>query len=373
MLLLTTVLLNAMNTRMPCEVWSFTRSSTWWEEIVCDMFTVQDWIENFRVSRETFLYICAQLQHKIVKHNTRFRQAISVQKRVAITLWVLATPCKYRSVAHLFGLARCTVCCIVHDTCKAIVKLLLPNYIRFPTGDRLNEVVQGFLSKWGIPQCAGSIDGSHIPVRPPSLNHTDYYNRKGWYSVLVQAVVDHNYLFNDLYVGWPGSVHNARVLSNSAVYHKCHNGDYLKGDTLQIGGHTIPIFLIGDSAYPLLSWLIKPFPMTSSISGQQKTFNYRICRGRVVVEIAFGRFKAQWRRLIKQNDMLVENVLNIVAACCVLHYICEIHGDTFNDEWMQALDGDSVPSEQETPIINNTRDGHDIREALVEYFCNNPL
>ena len=92
-----------------------------------------------------------------------------------------------------------------------------------------------------------------------------------------------------------------------------------------------------------------------------------------MVEIAFGRFKARWRRFIKQNHMLVENVPNIVAACCVLHNICEIHGDTFNDEWMQALDGDSVPSEQETLIINNTRDGHDIREALVEYFCNNPL
>jgi len=83
--------------------------------------------------------------------------------------------------------------------------------------------------------------------------------------------------------------------------------------------------------------------------------------------------KARWRRLIKQNDMLVENLPNIVAACCVLHNICEIHGDTFNDEWMQALNGDSVPSEQETPITKNTRDGHDIREALVEYFCNNPL
>ena len=164
MLLLTTVLMCAMNTRMPREVWSYRRSSTWWEEIVCNTFTEQDWIENFRVSRETFLYICAQLQHKIVKCDTRFRQAISLQKRVAITLWVLATPCEYRSVAHLFGLARCTVCRIVHDTCKAIVKVLLPKYIHFPTGDWLSEVVQGFLNKWGIPQCAGSINWSHIPV-----------------------------------------------------------------------------------------------------------------------------------------------------------------------------------------------------------------
>ena len=103
---------------------------------------------------------------------------MSVQKRVAVTLWVLATQCEYRSVGHMFGLPRCTVCRIVHNTCRAIVKVLLPKYVRFPVGDGLKNTVQDFLDKWGIPQCAGSIDGSHIPVRPPAMSHTDYYNRK---------------------------------------------------------------------------------------------------------------------------------------------------------------------------------------------------
>ena len=57
----------------------------------------------------------------------------------------------------------------------------------------------------------GSIDGCHIPVMPPSSNHTDYYNRKGWYSIILQAVVDHEYIFRDISVGWPGSVNDARV------------------------------------------------------------------------------------------------------------------------------------------------------------------
>ena len=77
----------------------------------------------------------------------------------------------------------------------------------------MDETVKGFLDNWGIPQCVGAIDGSHIPVKPPSMNHTDYYNRKGWYSILVQAVVDVNYLFTDLNVGWPRSVHDAHVYS----------------------------------------------------------------------------------------------------------------------------------------------------------------
>lgn len=87
-------------------------------------------------------------------------------------------------------------------------------------GNSLAGVVQGFRKKWNVPQCAGAIDGSHIPVRPPACNHTDYYNRKGWYSVILQAVVDHDYLFRDVMVGWLGSVHDARVLANSKIYFK---------------------------------------------------------------------------------------------------------------------------------------------------------
>lgn len=94
-LLVTTALLHAFNTRLPHEVWSLPRSSVWWEEIVCKSFSERDWILNFRVSRETFLYICAQLQGEISRQDTVFRKAVSVQKRVDITLWVLATQCEY--------------------------------------------------------------------------------------------------------------------------------------------------------------------------------------------------------------------------------------------------------------------------------------
>ncbi len=141
-------------------------------------------IENFRMSQTTFNYL---------RQNTRMRKAIPVQRPVAFTIWCLATSVEYRTIGHLFGVARCTVCRIVQNTCAAIVKVLLKQYISFPTGDRLNTVVEGFEQTWGLPQCAGSIDGSHIPIAATTANHTDYYNRKGWYSVVVQAVVDYQY------------------------------------------------------------------------------------------------------------------------------------------------------------------------------------
>ena len=135
-------------------------------------------------------------------------------------LWCLATPCEYRSISHLFGIGRSTVCEIVHNTCQVIVDELLTHYINFPSGRRLDSIVSGFNHQWGVPQCAGAIDGTHFPVCAPLLNHTDYYNRKGNYSVNMQAVVDNQYRFLDIYVGWPGSVHDTRVFAHSSLYIK---------------------------------------------------------------------------------------------------------------------------------------------------------
>lgn len=205
-------------------VWVQPRSKDWWNFVTSSSSDSNWWHSNLRMSRSTFNYICSQLSPYIQKQNTQMRDCVPVEQRVALTLWRLATNADYRSISQLFGLGRSTVCEIFHECCSIIAEKLLPCFVRIPTGDDLKEIIEGFESSWGFPQVVGAIDGSHIPITRPIHNQADYYNRKGFHSIILQAVVDYRYMFIDICVGWPGRVHDARVLCNSSLFVKASNG-----------------------------------------------------------------------------------------------------------------------------------------------------
>ena len=145
------------------------------------------------------------------------------------------------------------------EACEAIALHLLTRYVRFPEGLPLTNVVNGFDARCGFPQAAGAVDGTHIPTIRPQDNPTDYNNRKGYHSDLMQALVDHQEIFMDIYIGWPGRVHDACVFSNSDLLHKGQNGQLLPN--LKKDGVEVPLVILGDPAYPLLTWLMKPYPV----------------------------------------------------------------------------------------------------------------
>ena len=160
---------------------------------------------------------------------------------------------------------------------------------------------------------------------------------------------------------------------NSRLYRLAEEGIILGGyESRVIEGVRVSPFSIGDSAYPLLPWLMKPFVHGAELSEEQKLFSYRMSCARIVVENAFGRLKARWRRLKKTIDVSICNTPFIIAACCVLHNICEIHGEGFDESWQSELD--------ESTYVQPARQRHEegrmegaasIRGALLRHFVNN--
>ena len=157
------------------------RSNHFWERAVQYVFKGSDWLENFRMSNETFDYLCNKLRRYIGRQSTNMRRPISVEHRVAVTLWYLSTGSGFRSVAWLFGISKSSVSIIVRKHATLLLAFFKATLLRF-RGEVLNQVIDGFQQKWGFLRCAGAIDGSHIPVTSPAEYRTDYYNRKGSYS-----------------------------------------------------------------------------------------------------------------------------------------------------------------------------------------------
>lgn len=176
----------------------------------------------------------------------------------------------------MLGVAKGTLCVIVHEECDAIIEILIKRFIKFPSGSQLTDTLNGFERFHGFPRCIGAIDVTHIEILAPENYTKDYYNHKGYYSILMQAVADHRYCVTDVNIGWPGSVHDACVFKNSQLYKRdtqrtlffttCYN---------MISGVKVPPVILGDLAYPILAWLMKPFSDNGLLSSQTKEFNYR--------------------------------------------------------------------------------------------------
>ena len=78
-------------------------------------FTSDDWLENLRTSKATFLYVCNELRSSVEKSDTSMRKAIPVEQRVALTLRFLSTGVDFRTIGHLFGVSKSAMCVIIYS------------------------------------------------------------------------------------------------------------------------------------------------------------------------------------------------------------------------------------------------------------------
>ncbi|KAG6939979.1 hypothetical protein G0U57_020863 [Chelydra serpentina] len=200
--------------------WAQETSTDWWDRIVLKVWDESQWLRNFRMRKSTFLELCDLLSSALKHQDTRMRAALTVLKRVAIALWKLATPDSYRPVANQFGVGKSTVGVAVMQVANTIVELLLSKVV---TLGNVQAIVDGFAAM-GFPNCGGAIDGTHIPILGPDNQASQYINQKGYFSMVLQALVDHKGCFTNINVGWPGKVHDARVFRNSGLFRRLQEG-----------------------------------------------------------------------------------------------------------------------------------------------------
>ncbi|XP_034552580.1 putative nuclease HARBI1 [Notolabrus celidotus] len=267
--------------------------------VLAAFFDGQDLMANYRLSRQSMEALMRILPSKTA-------QGWSHEVQVLMTVYWLAPGLSYSRLVH-GGVEN--------------IAALRQEVIRLPAAGDLDVVGQVFARLANSPvfsRCVGSIDGCHVRFKsPPGPGGQDYLNRKLFPSIQLQAVCDGKGFFINSFVGYPGSVHDTRVLKNSRIYK----------DTL----YPPPgYFIVGDGGYPctlIPVAIITPYkePLQGRV---QSRFNNHHAKARCIIERAFGMLKTRWRSLLfKALEVSHTFVPSVITACAALHNICLTAGD----------------------------------------------
>ena len=207
---------------------------------------------------------------------------------------------------------RATSNCI-NTVAKAICDNM-HRFIRWPDEQESRLSKLDFYQNERWPSIVGLIDGTQIPLYTPShpADEAVYVNRKGFHAINVQIVCDRNLKIFNLDAGFPGSCHDAYILRNSHVWERFESNNMPNS------------WLLGDSGYPLQSWLLTPF--LNPTNQAQERYNTRHKQIRSAVERCNGVLKMRWRCLTKPMMFQPARCSRIIASCGALHNFALAHG-----------------------------------------------
>uniref|UniRef100_A0A3B4TUM0 DDE Tnp4 domain-containing protein n=1 Tax=Seriola dumerili TaxID=41447 RepID=A0A3B4TUM0_SERDU len=246
---------------------------------------------HLRVTKPQFEYVLMKLQDNgIQKQHCQGLPPVPATKKALMFLWYMANQNSFREMSNKFDASQSTAHRIILQKAASAA---------------------AFHRLCGLSGVIGAIDGCHIRVQRPPIRGGDYMNRKSFYSVLLQGIVDERGRFIDIFAGPPGKVYDARMLRASDFYTTWQE---------KMGDNS----LLGDSAYigQAFPFVITPKRDNGALTEADELQNSRISRGRVVVEQAFGRMKCKWRRLRDLQNTRIDAVVMIIMAACFLHNMC---------------------------------------------------
>ena len=184
---------------------------------------------------------------------------------------------------------------------------------------------------WQFPHSIAAIDGKHVAIKRPIGGGSEFWNFKGFHSIVLMAMVTYDYKFLFANVGCQGRISDGGVWANCEFSKKIASGDIIFPSPKPLPNSMDPVWehhevlkkkmpfvIVGDSAFPLTENIMKPYP-AKDLTDIRRIFNYRLSRFRRISENAFGILVNRFRIFSKRIDLEPNTVVIIVRAALVLH------------------------------------------------------
>lgn len=291
-------------------------------------------------------------------------------------------------VARNFRIGDSTIVRIISETCEAIWTVLVEKVMPTPDKEKFLEVAAGFENRWNFPNVIGAIDGKHVNIQSPPNSGSTHRNYKHQHSTVLLAVCDYRYRFLMVDIGAEGRRSDGGIFAASVF------GKAFENNTLDIpmpDAEGCPYYMVGDAAFPLSLYLLKPYPGNLFDDERKSTYNYRLSRARRTIENTFGILAAKWRIYRSPIQASLSTTHKIIKATVCLHnYVLmseemeprkrycpknfvdrEIGGRVIQGDWRKIIEEDGSCFKNITaPLGSNfsSKKARDLRDYVADIF-----
>ncbi|XP_019888574.1 putative nuclease HARBI1 [Ooceraea biroi] len=164
------------------------------------------------------------------------------------------------------------------------------------------------------------MDCTHIRVQSYGGEDSELFrNRKGYFSLNIQEVINARLEIIDIVARWPGSTHDSTIFNHSRIKSLFEANRFDDG------------LLLGDSGYPNLPYLMTP--VQNLTTPAEHLYNEAQIRTRSKIERCFGIWKRRFPVLsIGSRFHPPQKLLPVIIATAILHKIVQQENNFVNPE-----------------------------------------
>jgi hypothetical protein len=355
---------------------------------------------HFRVSKQVFLFLEVRLTDRLQPKEHSFRKDVLLPREIiAIALMRLGSRTEACQLVEKLGRGLSTILNCVDRFCTALVQELMEERVKMPDAAEMAEIAAHFRAEWGMPNCIGALDGTHIRIHYCGEDYRTFRCYKGWTSLHVLAISDHQRRARWASHIDAGCCHDCRSFRRTQLCRDILTKHFPPADCIkeviiirarvplfemfllllllsslrvQLLGehHDVPVapYVLVDAAFFAHPCLVRPYT-GNQLTLAQQLFNALQTSARKFVENLWGdvynRFRSLHVPLEYRGDNAMERVSMMIYACMTLHNICV----DFNDPVPDDDEPVPVPPAMDDGLdddvaIDEVDDAHN-RDALV--------